>query len=85
MKIAELLIDAGARVSARDNDWLSPLHRACRNNHDLVVKLLLDKGADPNTRDRQWITPMHVVAANNGLECAKLLLPKINTIDASDR
>ena len=84
-EIAQMLIEAGARVNARDNDWVSPLHRACCNNHDPIVKLLLENGAEANTRDRQWITPMHVCAANNGLECATILLPYINTIDASDR
>lgn len=34
-QIAELLIAYSARVNAKDNRWLTPLHRACCNKRDV--------------------------------------------------
>ena len=37
---SELLITAGqARVNAKDNKWLTPLHRACRSQSEVKVFL----------------------------------------------
>jgi len=31
--VLEVLIDAGARVNIKDNEWRTPLHRASRCDH----------------------------------------------------
>lgn len=36
-RIAEALIVNGARVNAKDNKWLTPLHRACCVNSEVRV------------------------------------------------
>ena len=33
-------------------DGVTPLHFACENGHDEVVKILLQGGADPNIQDK---------------------------------
>jgi ankyrin repeat protein len=56
---AAALLDAGARVDARDDLLQStPLGWACRWGRVEVVKLLLDRGADPVEPDAEsWATP----------------------------
>ena len=39
-EIIELLLKHGAHVNAKDNLWLTPLHRACRNDHKVSRNLL---------------------------------------------
>ena len=72
-------------VNAKDNNWLTPLHRACRAKQDDVVSLLLELGADEKVRDKNWQTPAHVAAANNAVKCFKLLEPKMSNINITDR
>jgi ankyrin repeat protein len=57
---ATILLDAGADISARDEDYRStPLAWAARNNLLDMVELLLARGAPTNLADDQvWATPL---------------------------
>ncbi|KAF7704251.1 hypothetical protein HF521_021323 [Silurus meridionalis] len=44
--MAQLLIEAGADINARDKDGKTSLMIAVLNNYEQLVKLLLDSGAD---------------------------------------
>src|SRR5688572_14943373 len=44
--VAKHLISCGARLDAKDARWLTPLHYACKKNHDLVVEVLLSAGCE---------------------------------------
>jgi len=35
-EIIKLLLRKGARVNAKDNQWLTALHRACQHDHQVV-------------------------------------------------
>ena len=44
-----MLLDAGAKVDARNRYGVPPLHLAAENGDAAITKLLLDRGADANT------------------------------------
>jgi ankyrin repeat protein len=48
--VAEVLLERGAEVDARDRAGFAPLHLAAANGHVAIVKLLLTSGAEPNPR-----------------------------------
>ncbi len=43
----------------------TPLHAACVNGDEHIVKLLLSHDANINARNAEQQTPMHNAAANN--------------------
>ncbi|XP_045493791.1 uncharacterized protein LOC123692976 [Colias croceus] len=47
VRIARLLLQYGANVSAAAQGGIRPLHEACENSHIEVIRLLLSYGADP--------------------------------------
>lgn len=57
---ANILLDAGANISARDEEYRStPLAWAARNNLPDMVELLLQRGAPTNLADDEpWATPV---------------------------
>ncbi|KAJ8307115.1 hypothetical protein KUTeg_015199 [Tegillarca granosa] len=55
------LITQGANVNNQDSEFMSgPLHVACKNGHNEVVKCLLKCNADVNLKDENGHTPLHV-------------------------
>ena len=57
---AAILLDAGASISAKDEDYRStPLAWAARNGLSEMVELLLARGAATNhSDDEPWATPL---------------------------
>jgi uncharacterized protein len=57
---AALLLDAGANISARDDEYRStPVAWAARNNVPDMVEFLLSRGAPTNLADdEKWATPV---------------------------
>ena len=53
-EIAQMLIDAGADVNAKDADGSTVLMHAVSGGERETVKLLLDAGADVNARDDRY-------------------------------
>ena len=58
IEIARLLIEHGADVNARNDDYTTPLHLACLNGDADLVRLLLSHGADPLARNDYDRTPV---------------------------
>lgn len=58
-QIIKQLIDAGAEIDVRDNDWQTPLHAAAINDYSDVVQLLIDAGADIDAADDSEDTVLH--------------------------
>lgn len=63
LRIAEILLRAGADPSARGRADNTPLHFAARNAHVEVAELLLNAGADPSLRNSRGFSPRDIVYA----------------------
>ena len=59
--VAQLLIDAGASVDARNNYGMTPLHEQVIRGRIAIARLLLEAGADVNARDERGWTPLQWV------------------------
>jgi ankyrin repeat protein len=49
--IIKLLLEAGAKVEAKDDNGRTPLLLAAENGHEAVVKLLLEAKANVESKD----------------------------------
>ncbi|XP_008845449.1 ankyrin repeat and SOCS box protein 10 isoform X3 [Nannospalax galili] len=58
-QLCRLLLSAGAKADAADQDKLRPLHLACRHGHSAVVELLLSCGVSTNAMDYGGHTALH--------------------------
>ena len=76
-EVAELLIDKGADVNAKDEWGSTPLHYAALKGHKEVAELLIDKGADVHAKGDDGKTPIdfatHPDNPNAAAEIADLL------------
>jgi len=72
---ATILLDAGATLTARDDDYRStPLGWAARANSPTLVKFLLSRGAPTNLPDDEpWATPLAWATRRGHLEVVELL------------
>ena len=59
-----------------DEDGLTPLACACKNNHALTVSVLLDHGADLSIRDSQGRSPIMYAIDNNSFSVLDQLLQR---------
>ncbi len=56
--VFEFLIAQGALLDAQDNEGLTPLHDAAKNNNLFVAMQLIQQGASLNMRDNTGLTPL---------------------------
>jgi hypothetical protein len=64
VEIAELLLDKGAKVDARDKYGKTPLHWAVGSRQLEAARLLLEHKADPNAMDVSGATPLDYAKGN---------------------
>lgn len=74
LEAAEMLINSGADVHARDAFGRTPLHVAAQYGDPRLIDLLLRAGADPNAVDNKGHTPMHVAAVRRYSDLSLRLL-----------
>ncbi|KAI1461860.1 hypothetical protein F4805DRAFT_475208 [Annulohypoxylon moriforme] len=65
--MANILIQCGANLNARNTLGITPLHLAIRHNFKNVAKLLIDRGADVNAENCEGTTPL-LLAVRQGSE-----------------
>lgn len=76
------LIQAGARVQAKNRYGVAPLSLACTNGNGPLVDLLLERGADPNTMLRGGETALMTAARTGRVGAVRALLAKGAKVDA---
>jgi ankyrin repeat protein len=75
LALAGILLDAGASISAREDEYCStPLGWAARTNMPDMVELLLSRGAPTNLHDdKPWATPLAWAERRGHTEIAEIL------------
>ena len=75
LALAEILLDAGASISAREEEYGStPLGWAARTNMTDMVEFLLARGAPTNLPDDEpWATPLAWAERRGHAEVAEIL------------
>lgn len=76
VEVAQVLLDAGADVNARNNNrhyGNTPLHAAAHANNRAVAELLIDRGADITAEFGPGRTPLRETGVHDARAVAKLL------------
>ncbi|MFO7858890.1 MAG: ankyrin repeat domain-containing protein [Ectothiorhodospiraceae bacterium] len=82
--IADLLVDGGANVGARDvNERTALMHAALRGNA-AMAEFLLEKGAEIDARDAEGQTPLMLAARRNEPAVAEALIERGASLEATD-
>ncbi len=85
VKIAQMLIDAGANVDSQDNyDGEGPLHKAAGYNRVKIAQMLIDAGANVDSQDNYGEAPLHKAADTDRAEMAQLLIDAGANVDIQD-
>ena len=83
-KWAQVLLEKGAEVNAKDNIGETPLHEAASVNAADVAKVLINEAADINAKDKNGKTPLHEAASVNAADVAKVLINEAADVNAKD-
>lgn len=79
------LLGYGASTAAlSEDDGLSALHYAVRDNYVGMIDALLAAGADPNIRSRSGMTPLHIAAEETNIRNIKALIKAGADVCAED-
>ena len=72
--IAELLIEHGADVNAKQMQGITPLHSAAHTGQTKLSKLLIDNGADINAKMDNEQTPLFMANEKDFKETVELII-----------
>lgn len=82
---AQLLLDRGADLQARDEEGLTALHYAAATGNLPTLRALLDAKAKLAVSDKNGTTPLHWAAARGRKETAQALLAADAPVDPADK
>ena len=74
----------GADVNAKDEDGLTPLHRAALAGHKEIVELLITNGAEVNAKDGDGFTPLVFAVDIGHKEIVEILIAKGADVNVKD-
>jgi hypothetical protein len=78
----EMLLDAGADISAKDKNGLTPLHWAARQGNIKAIDVLLVSGADGSIYDKQGWRPMDLAEIHGQIAAMNILpYPQMNRLE----
>lgn len=72
--VAQLLLEHGADVDARDDAGFTPLLLASREGHAALVRILFEHGADTDARDNDKRTSLFLAVEDGHVEIVHFLL-----------
>src|SRR5579864_8798231 len=84
LETADLLIRAGASVTAANRRGITPLDLACVNGSAAMIRKLLDAGANPNATHADGQTPLMTAARTGNPDAVRVLLDKGAAVNAKD-
>jgi ankyrin repeat protein len=84
-ELAIALINLGASITATNNEYQTPLHRACYSNLLSVVKLLVESGANIDAVTNADMTPLLAASYNQNEEMIRYLIDKGADINCSNQ
>ncbi|RLL95993.1 hypothetical protein CFD26_106093 [Aspergillus turcosus] len=77
----QLLLEKGADVNAKDDQFDNALRAACSQGHKAIVRLLLDSGAALNVEAHFYDSPLVVACSTGNTEVVQLLLDRCADIN----
>jgi len=83
--VVAILLDHGAKVTAKGTGKWVPLHWAVFKGNKDIIMTLLDNGAKVNVKDENSITPLHIAAYSGFDEVADILLEKGARVNVADK
>jgi ankyrin repeat protein len=83
LRVAAMLVDAGADVNALDDQHCTPCHYAAQNDSLDMLRLLLAAGASIAARDGH-ATPLHCAVIRGKVNAARLLISAGADVHARD-
>jgi ankyrin repeat protein len=84
LEMVDLLLRAGAQVSAANRYGVMPLSLACTNGSAAVIERLLDAGADPNAALPGGETPLMTAARTGSVEAVRRLIARGADVNARE-
>lgn len=74
LRMASMLVTAGAHVDAKTEGGRTALHFATAGSHLDMIRFLIEKGADADTRDAEGTSPLDDAVWRGYLEASAILL-----------
>jgi ankyrin repeat protein len=84
VEVARVLVNHGAKVSAKDQDGWTPLHLASKHGHADLARLLIEHGAKVSAKDKQGCSPLHMALEDNHVDLARILAEHGANVSAKD-
>jgi ankyrin repeat protein len=84
LRMAGLLLDAGARAQAANRYGVTPLYLAATNGNAALIERLIDAGADPNTALPEGETALMTAARTGTVDAVKVLLARGALVDGRE-